>query len=317
MNELATKKDVQEFSIDWNVYLKNFLRTQHLSFKSIKSYQQGVSSFLAFMREREIERPLPDDIHDYLNSLKEDEYSVFSINLYAISIKKFFAYLNKPYGQVEGKNLSVYPDIYALAKPKLKRPAKKKHYRDMPTDEEVQALRGSVKGRGQKPVRDLLMIDLGLYAALRVNEIANVKIDDLVKNGGNYKLHVLRKGMDAKNSYVLLNTGIAERIRRYTKRYKIEGYVFNDISHLGSKGHLCSTTISTIIGGYLKKAQIKRESITAHSLRHYAGTLFFRQSKDIYATQQFLGHSNPETTQIYMHCDQNYEQLNMTLAPAR
>lgn len=316
MNELTVRNDIQTHQHDWQLYLANFLRTQSgKAYKTIKAYRGGISSFLRFMEEKEILEPLPDDIHDYLCYLKEQHKSVFTIGLYMIALKLFFAYLEKPYQDTKVK---VYPDIYNLANPKVPRPQRNHHYRDRPTEEEVVLLRRSLLNkRGQKARRDLLMIDLCLYCGLRVNEVANVKKGDMVKDGERFKLFVLRKGKSRKNNFVWIDPELAQRLIKYSKQYKLEGYVFTDISNRGTPGHLPSSTVSTKIGRYLQKAQIKRDNITAHSLRHYAGTEFYQGTRDIYATQQFMGHSDSETTRIYMHVDDNYEKAGFTLAPAR
>jgi len=317
MNELTVTSSIQNHQFDWQFYLSNFLRTQNgKSYKTIKAYEGGIKSFLYYLEEKEIEKPLPDDIHDYLGYLREQGKSVFTIGLYMISLKLFFAYLNKPYVTEGTAPVQVYPDIYAMAAPKLQRPQRKVHVRDKPTDEEVTALRKAVPKRGQQGVRDLLMVDLALYCGLRVNEIANVKAGDLVRDGETFKMFVLRKGKTRKNNFVWVNPDLARRLAAYAEKYNLEKYIFTDISHRGSKGHLCSSTISTKIGRYMKKALIKRDNITAHSLRHYAGTEFYQATKDLYATQQFLGHSNSETTEIYMHVEDNYQKMSFSLAPA-
>lgn len=103
----------------------------------------------------------------------------------------------------------------------------------------------------------------------------------------------------------------------YIATYKIEGYLFTDISHVqqGKTAHLCSSTVSSIISRYMKKAEIKGKGMTAHSLRHYAGTMFYTETHDIYATQQFLSHKDIETTKVYMHLDRAYEQSRVVLNP--
>jgi len=316
MNELTVTSSIQNHQFDWQFYLSNFLRTQNgKSYKTIKAYEGGIKSFFYWMKGEGIDKPLPDDIHDYLGYLREQRKSVFTIGLYMISLKLFFAYLNQPYVTEGTAPVQVYPDIYSMAAPKLQRPQRKVHYRDKPTNEEIVTLRKVVSRHGQQGVRDLLMIDLALYCGLRVNEIANVKAGDLVRDGETFKLFVLRKGKTRKNNFVWVDPDLARRLAAYAEKYKLEKYIFTDISHRGSKGHLCSSTVSDKINRYLKKAQIKRENLTAHSLRHYAGTAFYQATKDLYATQQFLGHSNSETTEIYMHVEDNYNKMSFSLAP--
>lgn len=314
MNELATRNDVETFEIDWSNYLRNFLITQSgLSIKTVKAYRTGVTQFISWIEAKEINKPLPDDIHQYQSYLKDRGYSVFTRGLYMIALKKFFKYLSKPYDKV---NLKVYENIYEMAHPIVARPARNTHYKEVPTDEAIKRLRGLLKNkRGQKERRDLLMIDLALYCGLRVNEIANVKDTDLVQDNGNYRLYVLRKGCDSKTNSVFVCEDVVKRMKSYIGKYKIEGYVFTDISHLHSEGHLCSSTVSTIITNYMKAIRIKKDTITAHSLRHYAGTRYYELTKDVYGVQQFLGHRSIETSRIYMHCEQSYEKNAVALQP--
>ncbi|MBN2324627.1 MAG: tyrosine-type recombinase/integrase [Spirochaetes bacterium] len=318
MKEIVKRQDVQNFSIDWKQYLENFLLSQSgLSQKTVQAYRGGVSRFICFMQEQGIDRPLPDDIHVYIRMLQDKAYKLHTINLYAVSIKKFFKYLSKPYGTVGAASVKIYEDIYSMARPKITRPEKGKHYRNVPTETMVKKLRGYLRFKqDRKSVRDLLMIDLGLYAGLRVNEIANIHCDDIVKDEDVYRLRLLRKGHRSKTESVFVSSDIINRMQAYISKYKIEGHIFMDISHVqqGRSDHLCSGTVSTIITRYIRKLKIK-DNITAHSLRHYAGTRFYRETHDIYATQQFLSHRDIETTKVYMHLDKAYEQKRMVLNP--
>lgn len=317
MNDLTTKQDVQNFNIDWDYYLKTFLITQSgLNGNTVKGYRTAITKFLTYLSDNEINRPMPDDIHAYQGYLKEKKFSVFTINFYMIALKKFFAYLQAPY---KDTGMVVYKDIYKMAAPKVKRPARGKHYREMPTTEAITALRASlINSDVQKDQRDLLMIDIGLYCGARVNEIANIKVSDIVKDGDNYRLYLLRKNHTAKVNSVFIDSGIVTRIKNYIKTYKIKNYLFTDLSHVqaGKKGHLCSTTVSTIITRHMKRAEVKKATITPHSLRHSAITTYFQMTKDIYATQAFAGHNDSQTTQVYLHVANNYEMAKVALPVA-
>lgn len=214
MNDLITKQDLQNFKIDWQYYLQTFITTQSgLSHKSIKAYKTAITRFIDYLERNDIDRPVPDDIHEYLGFLKDNQYSVFTVGLYMIALKKFFAYLQQPYKDTE---MVVYKDIYKMADPKVKRPARGTHYRENLTDEAITLLRGQlINEQSQKAQRDLLMIDLGLYCGCRVNEIANVKTTDLVKDNDNYRLYLLRKNQTAKISSVFIAEDIVERMKFY------------------------------------------------------------------------------------------------------
>ncbi len=228
-----------------------------------------------------------------------------------VSLKKFFSYLEEPYKSVGAQTIN----IYKMADPQLKRPSRKKHHRDMPTEEEVINLRSSLQGDDQKSKRDLLMVDMALYCGLRVNEIANLRAEDIRQDGDKYKFYVLRKGQVSRNHYVFCDPGIAERLLDYTQEYKLKKYFCTDIVHKKKKDRLNSCTVSVAISKAMKKAGIKRKTLTPHSLRHYAGTTYYQTTKDLYATQQFMGHKDSATTEIYMHVENNYSQVGIALAP--
>ena len=239
-------------------YLDSFLRTEKgKAYKTTNSYKGGVKSFFNFMDEEGIENPSPGNIHDYLGYLNAQHNRLSTINLYMISLKLFFAHL---------ASIGVYSDIYNMANPKIERPDRKHPVSAIPTDTEVTALRKAVPKQGQLGIRDLLMIDLAAYCGLEVGEIANIKIGDLVRDGEKYKLFVPTR----KNNFVWVDPELARRLAAYAEEYNLEKYIFTDISHRGSKGHLCSSTISSPkIGRYMLKAQIKRENMTARCLALY------------------------------------------------
>jgi len=312
---IAIRNEVQAEGIDWTFYRDNFLRSQKgLKYKTVQAYRGGVNSFIKWLELTGITAPVPDDLYDYLDFLQKEGRSVFTQGLYMVTLKKFFRYLSQPY---VGKDLQAYPDIYTAAKPKVPRPERRKHYREMPSVEEVQRLRLTCSGPGQAAQRDGLMIDLALYCGLRVNEISNVKVEDMKRDGEVYELRVLRKGKHAKNNAVFVHWDLGTRLEGYASTFKRKDYIFGDTVHNGSsRPKLNAATVSSIIADRMKAAGIKRSTMTAHSLRHYAGTSFYQATHDLYATQQFMGHSDSATTEIYMHVEDSYRKAKMALQPA-
>ena len=65
---------------------------------------------------------------------------------------------------------------------------------------------------------------------------------------------------------------------------------------------IAATTISTLLKRAMQEAGFDSERITAHSLRHTAGNnVRILTGNNIYETQKYMRHSNPATTEIYMH----------------
>ena len=60
---------------------------------------------------------------------------------------------------------------------------------------------------------------------------------------------------------------------------------------------------------YVEELKIYRPGFGPHSLRHYAGTEFYRATKDLRATQEALGHSSPMVTTVYTHVVDMQDQV--------
>jgi len=54
---------------------------------------------------------------------------------------------------------------------------------------------------------------------------------------------------------------------------------------------------------WLDLAGLDRPGITVHTLRHTFGTLLYKQTKDLMLVRRAMGHSNIESTLVYLHMD--------------
>jgi hypothetical protein len=61
----------------------------------------------------------------------------------------------------------------------------------------------------------------------------------------------------------------------------------------------------------MQAAGFDSERLTAHSLRHTAGTNAMQLTGDIYVTQKYMRHSNPQTTEIYLHIDTEKKEADI------
>jgi site-specific recombinase XerD len=61
----------------------------------------------------------------------------------------------------------------------------------------------------------------------------------------------------------------------------------------------------------MQAAGFNSERLTAHSLRHTAGTNTMELTGDLYTTQQYMRHSNPATTEIYLHIDTEKKEADI------
>jgi site-specific recombinase XerD len=129
------------------------------------------------------------------------------------------------------------------------------------------------------------------YAGLRLNEVRNLKWDNL----------------DIERKIIQLKIAKAEHERTIFLHDKIiEKLIEFKIPRLGlvfesSRGKKYSEeTIQKIVKIAAKKAEINKR-VSPHTLRHSFATHLLEAGCDIRYIQKLLGHANLQTTQIYTH----------------
>ena len=143
---------------------------------------------------------------------------------------------------------------------------------------------------------------LAFCSGLRVNEIANLKIEDL--NSKEHNIKVLGKGN--KERYTILPDISIKILGKYCKEYNINsGYLFP-----GTKKREVMNSNSIInYFTFIKSSYELNNNITFHSLRHSFATYYLSNGGSLLTLQSMLGHTNLNTTTIYLHLSKNFNEL--------
>jgi integrase len=75
-------------------------------------------------------------------------------------------------------------------------------------------------------------------------------------------------------------------------------------------GHVSIRHIERLWTAYLKSLRLWKDGRGIHSLRHYAGTEFYSEHRDLVATRDFLGHSSATVTETYAHAVEMREKVD-------
>ena len=237
---------------------------------------------------------------------------------YLRSVKAFFRWTGAA---------GLYPDIAQNIRPP--KVAYNVHKRDALTVEQVQTVESSIKensrarietaetatkdraGRTQRQTeqgaRLLAMYQLAVINGLRTVELSRARIKDFEERAGRYFLYIQGKGHAEADVRKPLAPEVAEAIKDYlqirAKGFSLNGNapLFAATGNRNAGGRIEPRTISTMIKDALKKAGLNSGRITAHSLRHTAGTALYGLTHDLYGVQKFMRHANPSTTEIYLH----------------
>lgn len=131
--------------------------------------------------------------------------------------------------------------------------------------------------------RTRLMLTLAVRQGLRRGEIAVVHSDDLLEDLTGWTLRVHGKGR--KDRDVPLADDVATRLLALPEGWAFPGE---------TDGHLSAGHVGVLM------ARALPGDLTAHTLRHAFATKVYRNTRDLLAVQELLGHASPETTRNYV-----------------
>ena len=172
--------------------------------------------------------------------------------------------------------------------------------------EAVKDTAGRVQRTTEQGKRLFAMYLLAVNAGLRTVEISRANIKDLVTKDGKSWLRVWGKGHTEADTQKAIAPEVAAAIRDYlnsrTDKHNGNSPLFVSTGNRSGGKRIAPTTISTMLKGALKGAGFDDERITAHSLRHSAGCAAMAVTdNNIYAAQKYMRHTDPKTTEIYLH----------------
>jgi integrase/recombinase XerD len=148
-------------------------------------------------------------------------------------------------------------------------------------------------------VKHRTIISLFYGTGLRMNELKNLKLTDI--DGQLFQIKVTN-GKGGKERYTVLPRYLLEPLRAYYRLYKPLVYLFEGQTS-GSPMH--ERSIQHFIQQYLTKIGLGGKDYSAHTLRHSFATHLLDAGTNLHSIKELLGHSNLDTTLIYLHLQQN------------
>lgn len=282
--------------------VEKFLATLDTKQITKETYRRALRVFEIWIKDKGYIRPQREHILEYKDYLKDKSIvdaggevktlSPLTVTAYLTAVRRFFAFL-------EAEKL--YPNIARDIKG-LKRP--KGFLKDTLTKDEVIRLLKGIKKDCLNALRDFAMINLMIRTGLRTIEVSRALIGDIGRDGGETTLKVWGKGRDTKDDFVILTEQAYKPILDYIQargETKLSEPLFISHSNRNQAEALTTRSVRRIIEDRLTNVGLKTSKITAHSLRHTAGTMALLNGADILSVKEMLRHSNINTTLIYTH----------------
>lgn len=166
---------------------------------------------------------------------------------------------------------------------------------------------GRISRATEQGKRLYAMYTLAVNAGLRTIEISRANVKDLEVKGGRAVLYVWGKGHAEPDAKKPLAPEVYAAIKEYldsrSDRPTANSPLFVSTGNRSGGSRIAETTISKMLKRAMQQAGFNSERITAHTLRHTAGTNVQEITGNLYITQKYMRHANPATTEIYLHND--------------
>ena len=201
---------------------------------------------------------------------------------------------------------ALYPDIAAnVHAPKIDH---SKHKKEALQPEDVYTIEQSIDRTTEQGKRLYAMFVLAVNAGLRTVELSRANMRDLETKGGNACLYVWGKGHSEADAKKPLAGPVYEALQDYlrsrTDKPTGSSPLFVATGNRSGGKRIEARTIGQMLKHCMVAAGYDSERLTAHSLRHTAGTAAMNRSgNNIFVTQTYMRHNDPKTTEIYAHVD--------------
>ena len=254
-------------SIDLRKF-KEYLRKEEKSPVTIEKYIRDVSIFINFIGEQKITKELTVA---YKENLLDLGYAIKSINSMLASLNCLLRFIGCTEARV--KSLKQQKQIYTPVEKEL-------------TKEEYMRLLDASKEQEQLN----LVIQTICGTGIRISELKYFTVE-AVKTA---EVNVLCKG---KSRPILVPKKLCKLLLKYASDRGIkEGSIF--VTRSGK--NLDRSNIWTQMKKLCEKAKVNPKKVFPHNLRKLFARTFYGIEKDIAKLADILGHSNIETTRIYI-----------------
>ena len=277
---------------------------------TIRTYQRRIIQFLSWCEGQKIApaTATSEDIKTYrYYLLKKRKQAATTIALTLVVIRRFYEVMLKKGLVKSNPALGVKPPT--AKKDSLERIS----YLEL--SELKQLLAVIPQSESVSSLRDLCLVPIMALHGARTVELHRANVGDLIVTSSGWSLRLEGKG--GKLRTIPLRKDVSQMLEQYLAARKKTGEkltpstpLFISSSNRFRGQRLSRRGIRYLVDLYLEKADLKYtpgRTLSAHSLRHTAGTLGLAGGASLRAVQDLLGHSDPKTTAIYAHVLERHE----------
>ena len=262
-----------------------------LTAKTIEAYSHDLGKFSEFAVKEMGESWQWGDVDQYtikayLQSLADRGNAAVSRGRKLATLKSFFKYLISQ-GTVKADPTAT-----------IKMPKTQQKEPSYLTEQEYKRLLRTVQKNATKyfKPRDTAIITMLLGMGLRLSELVELDVGNISFDDGTIK--VTRKGNHER--ILPANDEVMITLNRYLKTR--EDATTQQPLFLSKRNQrIDSGSVWHLVKKYLKQAQIEKDKLSPHTLRHTFATILLKQGENILTIKELLSHRNLRTTERYLH----------------
>ena len=296
------KKDKRTIIEHINDFLEYLDIEKGLSNKSQETYQRFLDKFTKWLKVNHLESILPHELDE--GHLRK--YRIFLSQSSNKTTKEPLKRSTQNYYLIALRNLLNYftdRDILSLSAGKVKLIKEKEKTVTFLTIEQLERLLSTPNTKSIIGLRDRTILETLFSTGLRVAELVNLNREQFsgLNNKAYLELSIIGKGSRPRTIY--FSERALDWLKKYlsTRKDKEKALFVNYKASKDKIGkRLTSRTIENLVKRYVVLSGCPITT-TPHTIRHTFATDLLRKGVDLRVIQEFLGHRNIATTQIYTH----------------
>lgn len=280
-----------EMRLEMGEFLEQLRTIRALSEKTISAYSFDLLKFSAFADRKigedwEIKDIDPYIVKAYIQYMVDRGNAPITRGRRLATLKSFFKYMLSQ-GKIKSDPVS-----------QIRMPKRRDGEPSYLSKEEYRRLLKAVKKNATRyfKERDMAMVTMLLGMGLRLSELVDLNVGNI--DFDNSSIKITRKGgaeriLPASNDVIIA-------IQRYLKtREDVSPQAPLFLSKRGRR--ISNASVWHLVGKYMHQAQIEKNKLSPHTLRHTFATLLLKQGENILTIKQLLSHRSLRTTERYLH----------------
>ncbi len=288
-------------------YVESLSAEKNLSRFTLRNYATDLRHLFAHLDERGTD-PLAVSrlaFRSYLASMIEGGTSPGSVSRRVSTARSFYRWLRL-------QDIITTDPLANVATPK-----KPRRLPRVLTAADITGIIAAADGDAPGVLRDLALLEVLYGCGVRVSEAAGIDLSDTDLS----QMSIRVRGKGNKERLVVVGVPARDAIERYVRDGRaalMRGKKAHDaasnalfVNRFG--GRISQRRIQLLVKTYALKAGID-ERVHPHLLRHTFATHLLDGGAELRVVQELMGHSNPNTTQIYLHVTEERQRSEMERA---